>query len=375
MKRFRPLALIDWRPWLAPVMGLSLSLLAGTILLVCLGERPGVLWEALYEVCCTDFGLGYTLFYTTPYIFTGLAVAVCFQCGLFNIGGEGQLYVGAISIVIVSRLFPAVPYWIGIPLGILVSAVAGGIWGGFAGWLKATRGSHEVIVTILLNFLSVALVNHLILYNFDNPLNQNPETLEIPHGYFIPTLHELFARFGFSVFDSTPANSALLIAIGMAVLCHLFLFHTGRGFALRSVGQNTTASRFAGISVNRNTILALTLGGALAGMVGVNEVMGYQHRVVEGFSPQYGFTGIAVALLARSHPLGVIVSGLLFGILQNSARELEFSSERVTKELSTVIQGTLIAFVAAQALWQKLLERKAKKPVAPPVVPQGQVPV
>lgn len=361
MKRLPDLRRVDWRPWLAPLMGLTLSLLAGTLLLVCLGERPAVLWEALYEVCCTDFGLGYTLFYTTPYIFTGLAVAVCFQCGLFNIGGEGQLYIGAISIVMISRAFPSVPFWIGVPLGILSSAVAGGIWGGIAGWLKAQRGSHEVIVTILLNFLSVALVNYLILYVYDNPLNQNPETVETAVGYFIPTLHQIFAGMGLSVFDSTPANSALLIAIAMAVFCHFFLFHTSRGFALRSVGQNTTASRFAGISVNRQTISALTFGGALAGMVGVNEVMGYQHRVMEGFSPQYGFTGIAVALLARSHPLGVILSALLFGILQNSARELEFSSERVTKELSTVIQGTLIAFVAAQALWQKVLEgRKAK---------------
>jgi general nucleoside transport system permease protein len=355
MNRPQVMQMVDWRVWLAPVMGLSLSLLAGTLMLVCLGERPAVLWEALYEVCFTDFGLGYTLFYTTPYIFTGLAVAVCFQCGLFNIGGEGQLYIGAISVVMISRAFPLVPFWIGIPLGILSSAIAGGIWGAIAGWLKAARGSHEVIVTILLNFLSVALVNHLILYVYDNPLNQNPETMEIAAGYCIPTLHELFAKLGFAAFDSTPANSALLIAIAMAVFCHFFLFHTSRGFALRSVGQNMTASRFAGISVNRQTILALTFGGALAGMVGVNEVMGYQHRVVEGFSPQYGFTGIAVALLARSHPLGVLVSALLFGILQNSARELEFSSERVTKELSTVIQGTLIAFVAAQALWQKIL--------------------
>lgn len=350
----------SWQPILAPALGLALSLIAGTLLLVALGEKTTVLWEALYNVCFTDFGLGYTLFYTTPYIFTGLAVAVCFQCGLFNIGGEGQLYIGSIAIIVVSQLFSQAPLWVALPIGVLASALAGGFWGGLAGWLKAKRGSHEVIVTILLNFLAIALVNYLILYPYDNPEGQSPESLEIPVAYQLPTLNQFFAKAGVTLFDSTPANITLFLAIAVALLCYFFLFHTSSGFALRSVGQNPVASRFAGICVSSQTLFALFLGGALAGLVGVNEVMGYQHKVLEGFSPQYGFTGIAVALLARSHPIGVIFSALLFGILQNSARELEFLSEKVTKELATVIQGTLIAFVAAQALWiQGIKRRKA----------------
>ncbi|MBY0369965.1 ABC transporter permease [bacterium] len=338
----------------APTLGLVLALLAGTTILVCLGESSSVLWEALYNVCFTDFGLGYTLFYTTPYLFTGLAVAICFRCGLFNIGGEGQLYLGAISVVVVATALPGLPSIVAVPLGIATAFLAGGLWGGLAGWLKARRGSHEVIVTILLNFLAIALVNYLLLYPYDNPHGQNPETLEIGESYRIPTLHTLSSWIGMPVFESTPANVSLFLALLMAVACHFFLFHTSRGFELRAVGQNADASRFAGIRVSTQTITALFLGGGLAGLVGVNEVMGYHYKVVEGFSPQYGFTGIAVALLARSSPLGIILSAFLFGILQNSARELEFLSERVTKELATVIQGILIAFVAAQYYWERI---------------------
>ncbi len=344
--------------FLSPILGLSLSLLTGSLLLLALGESPSVLFTSLYEVCLTDFGLGYSLFYATPYLFTGLAVAVCFQCGLFNIGAEGQLYIGSIAIIALSSFLPDLPTVIALPLGIAVAASAGACWGALAGWLKAARGSHEVIVTILLNFVAIALVNHLILYLYDNPANQNPETFEVGSGYHLISLHDLFAMVGLSIFDSTPANAAFFIALAAAGACYTFLFHTSTGFEMRSVGQNPSASRFAGISVNRQTVLALTLGGGLAGLVGVNEVMGHAHRVVEGFSPQYGFTGIAVALLARSHPLGVIASALLFGVLQNSSRELEFSSEKVTKELATVLQGTLIAFVAAQAFWEKWITRK-----------------
>jgi general nucleoside transport system permease protein len=355
----------SWLSLVPPVLGLGLSLVAAALLLLLLGEKTTVLWEALYNSCFTDFGLGYTLFYMTPYLFTGLGVAVCFQCGLFNIGGEGQLYLGAIAIIAVSSAAPNAPGWVAVPLGILASACAGGFWGGIAGWLKAKRGSHEVIVTILLNFIAFAIVNYLILYQFDNPSSQSPETLDVGPGYRIASLNSLFAVFGLSFFESTPANVSLFMAIAAAFSAYFFLFHTPWGFSLRCVGKSIRASEFAGISVGRQTLIALALGGAFSGLVGINEVMGSQHKVIEGFSPQYGFTGIAVALLARSHPIGVIFSAFLFGVLQNSARELEFLSDKVTKELAVVIQAILIGFVAAQSVWGKpllrLLQRAPEK--------------
>ncbi len=345
----------------APALGLAISLLLTSVLLLVLGESPMVLAKALGTTLFTDFGLGYTLYYATPLIFTGLSVAVAFHCGLFNIGAEGQLYLGTIAVVALASVFPNLPWPIAFPMGIAISALVGGVWGGAVGVLKAKRGSHEVIVTILMNFIAIFLVDYAILYLFKDPDIQGPETITVNAGYHLPLLNDMAHWVGLDLFHSTPVNFALLIAIACAGLCYLFLFFTTYGYELRSVGQSPTAARFAGISVSKNTIVAFFLSGGLAGLVGVNEVMGYQHKVVEGFSPGYGFTGIAVALLARNHPLGLIFSALLFGALQNSARELEFESEKVTKELSLVLQGMLIAFVASHYLLEKWLKRKPKE--------------
>lgn len=345
----------------SPVLGLLTALLACIALLMVLGESPTVLFEALSNTLFTHFGLGYALFYATPLIFTGLSVAICFHCGLFNIGGEGQLYFGAIGAVIFGTLFPGLPALIAIPLSIAMCAIAGGFWGGLAGFFKAKRGSHEVIVTILMNFLAYSIVDYLVLYPLKNTEIQNPETVSVSDHYFLPTLSEMLSKVGSELFKTTPVNSALFLAILCAVLCYYFLFHTTYGYEMRAVGLNPTAARFAGMSVSKNTILAFAMAGALAGLVGVNEVQGYQHKVVEGFSPGYGFTGIAVALLARNHPIGILFSAFLFGALQNSARELEFISDKVSKEISLVLQGTLIAFVAGHYLLNLILSKMKQR--------------
>lgn len=352
------------RPLFSPLLGLATALLVCMAFLVLLGESPQVLVEALSNTLFSHFGLGYTLFYATPLIFTGLSVAVCFHCGLFNIGGEGQLYFGAVGAVMFATLFPNLPPFLALPLCIGMCAVMGGLWGGLAGWFKARRGSHEVIVTILMNFLAIAIVDYLILYPLKNHEIQNPETVQVSPAYFLPTLSELLSKVGSDLFRTTPVNSALFLALLCAGLCHYFLFHTTYGYELRAVGLNPTASRFAGINLSRNRVWAFVIAGALSGLVGVNEVQGYQHKLVEGFSPGYGFTGIAVALLARNHPIGIVFSAFLFGALQNSSRELEFISDKVSKEISLILQGTLIAFVAGHYLVQCLVNR-LKKPGEP----------
>ncbi|MCB0406396.1 MAG: ABC transporter permease [Bdellovibrionales bacterium] len=339
-----------------PVAGVLLSLAVCAGLLAILGESPYVLLEALQGTLFTSFGLGYTLFYATPLIFTGLAVAVCFHCGLFNIGAEGQLYLGSVGIVIIGSLFPNLPGVIALVVGIAAAFLFGGFWGGLAGFLKAKRGSHEVIVTILLNFIGIALVNYLILYPLRNQTVQNPETVEVSSTYFLPTLFD-----SMGLFESTPVNLALFLAVLTALAAFFFLFRTAWGYELRAVGASNRASEFAGISVSRNMMLAMFLGGGLAGMVGINEVMGHQHKLVEGFSPQYGFTGIAVALLARNHPIGILLSAVLFGALHNSAREIEFLSDKVSKELSLVLQALIIAFVASHYLFENTLKRRKKE--------------
>lgn len=336
----------------AQFVAILIAFITAALLLALLGESPAVLWEALSQTLFTSFGLGYTLFYATPLIFTGLSVALAFHSGLLNIGGEGQLYLGAVSVIAVSTLLPTAPACVAIPVGILAAILGGALWGGIAGFLKGARGSHEVIVTILLNFIGLSLVDYLILYPLRNPEVQNPESLPIPSAFEIPKLSEVTG-----LFATTPVNLALCLALIAALFCHWLLYRTTIGFELRAVGLNPVAARFQGISVRKNMLLAMSLAGGLAGMVGVNEILGHQHRLIEGFSPQYGFTGIAVALLARNHPLGILLSALLFGALHNAARELEFSSDKVTKELSLVIQGIIVALIAAEGLIQRGLER------------------
>lgn len=338
------------------------SLLVASLLLIAVGERPTLLLEALSHSLFTSFGLGYTLYYATPLIFTGLAVAIPYRAGLFNIGAEGQLLWGAIAVVVSTRFFSFLPAPLGILIGIFSSVLMGAAWGGLAGWWKAKRGAHEVIVTILLNFIAVGLVDYLLLYPFDDPEVQAPQTLAIPPAFELPALSDLFTKLGLDWFTTTPVNFSLFLAIALAVVCQTLLKHTPLGFELRVVGRNPRAAAYAGISVPKLTALAMAIGGGLAGLVGVNEIMGHRHAMVEGFSPGYGFTGIAVALLARANPIGILGTALLFGTLHNSARELEFLSDHVSKELSMVIQAVLVAVAASTGLsaWLKKEWKKRK---------------
>jgi general nucleoside transport system permease protein len=346
---------------LAPLFAIGVSALLTSLIVMSLGESPRILWEAFSNTFFNSFGLGYTLFYATPLIFTGLAVAVCFHAGLFNIGAEGQLHLGAIGILATAILLPNTPGYLAIPLGILVSMISGGLWGLLAGFFKSKRGSHEVIVTILLNFIGITLVNYLILYPFKNTQVQNPETLEIGTSFTLPTLSQITARWGSDLFRTTPANVTLFLAILAALGCYYLLFHTPQGFEIRALGQNPTAAKFNGISLTRHTLGVFFLAGALAGLTGVNEVMGYQHKLIEGFSPQYGFTGIAVALLARNHPLGVLLAAFLFGSIHNGAREIEFESEKITKEISVIMEAILIILIAGSHYFLSLWDRWSKR--------------
>lgn len=339
-----------------PAVALGLAYGLCCLLLVLLGESPAILFTSLSNTLFTGFGLGYTLYYMTPLIFTGLSVAIAAHCGLFNIGAEGQLYIGSLAIVCVSLLFPGLPHWLAVPLAMTAAAAAGGAWGGIAGVLKAWRGSHEVIVTILLNFLGLSLVNYFILYPFKNPDTQNTETVALAPGYTLKSLSAL----GLTAFESTPVNLSLAIAIVLAVFFYFLLFRSVIGFELRTIGENPTAGRFAGISGRRNMILAFLMSGALAGLVGLNDVLGYQGKLVEGFSPGYGFAGIAVALLARNHPMGILLSAFLFGALQNSTREIEFLSEKLSKELAFVLQGLLIALIAGHRFFTDWVSRRRR---------------
>jgi simple sugar transport system permease protein len=335
------------QPLLAVLLGLSLGLAAAWLA----GENP---WQVLKILAQGAFGsrenLGMTLFYATPLVFTGLSVAVAFQAGLFNVGAEGQLTLGALAAATIGALWPRL-WGPAAPLVAGMAAVgAGMVWGAIPGWLRARRGSHEVINTIMLNFIAAGISTYVALYLLKNPETQNPETRPVGPEYLI---HH------FAFFGSAPVSAALPLALLTAAMVWVFLSRTALGYELRAVGQSESAARAAGIDAGRIRILALTLAGGLAGMVGIGEVLGNAGRFKVEFSPQYGFIGIAVALLGRNEPLGVLAAALFFGALHQGASELDLNTEHLTRETALLFQGLIILTVSAEGIWRGMKRRES----------------
>lgn len=342
---------------LVPAINLFAALvLAGGVVLV-VGESP---WIALRALVLGAFGswdqFGYTLFYTTSFIFTGLAVASAFHCGLFNIGGEGQAMMGGLGVALACLAFDGLAWWLLLPVATVSAAALGGAWAFLPGYLQAARGSHTVITTIMFNFLAAILLNYLLVEVLIAPGQQSPQTIRFDTAGHLPYAHDLLRGLGLEA-GRSPLNLSFVLALGVAYLVWLFLWRTRWGYELRTVGANEKAARFGGISPARNIVLAMVISGALAGLMGVNEVMGSQHRLVLGFTAGFGFTGIAVALMGRNHPLGVCFAALLFGVLYQGGSELAFEVPTFTSDMIVVIQGLVILFCGA-------LENIFKTPIA-----------
>lgn len=334
--------------FLGLAVALSLTLLAG--------ENPLHVAQILFNSAFgSRYDLGLTLFYTTPLIFCGLSVALAFHAGLFNIGGEGQLTMASLTAAATGVFFPHLAFpWA--PLFALMTALlAGGFWGWMAGWLRAVRGSHEVVVTIMLNFIAAGVASWFTLKVIPNPASQNPETALVGPGYLLKD-YDLIAR----LFPETPVSAALAVAVVMAVLVWVLLWKTRFGYELRAVGANPEASQRAGISTKKIRILAMTLAGALAGFVALGEVLGSCGQFKIGFSADYGFIGIAVALLAQNNPLGVILAAFLMGALHKGAADLDLETTTITRDFSKILQSLIILGVASQGLWTWRRERARK---------------
>lgn len=342
-----------------PLAGLVLGLAISLSLVALAGESP---WNVFLILGKSAFGsrydLGLALFYSTSMIFTGLSVCIAFHAGLFNIGAEGQLTVATLTAAWFAVSFPEIPALLAPWLALIAGLLAGGLWGFIPGWLRAFRGSHEVIVTMMMNFIAAALTSYVTLELIKNPESQNPESQIIPSQFSLK-------KFDFvqGFFQDSPANLALLFAIGLAIACYFFLYKSVWGYELRAVGQNSKAAEIAGIPPKKSQVLAMTLAGICAGFVCLNEVMGSSLRFKIGFSPEYGFIGIAVALMARNNPLGVIFSAFLFGVLQKGASDLDLETETITRDFARVIQAILIFSVAAVYFFDfsKLKSRWRKK--------------
>ncbi len=276
---------------------------------------------------------------STPYIFGSLAVALGFRAGLFNIGVEGQLFIGAIFAAFVGYSITGLPAIIHIPLAILAGALGGAIWGFIPGWLKVKTGGHEVINTIMLNFIAFRISDWLLSGPMRRPDSFNPVSPTIQESAMLPRFFESPIRFHLGFF----------LALVAAWLVYWLLFRTKWGFDLRSVGANPNAARYAGMSILGTTVLAMSLSGALAGLAGTNEVLGLNHNLAMAFSAGYGFDSIALALLGKSHPLGVVLASLLFGTLRNGATRMQVVAQ-VPIDIITVLQALILVFIAAPAI-------------------------
>lgn len=285
---------------------------------------------------------------STPYIFAGLAVALGFRSGVFNIGAEGQIFIGAATAAYIGYSITGLPAVLHIPLSLLAGALGGAAWGFIPGWLKAKTGGHEVINTIMMNYIAFRLSDWLLSGPMKRPDSFNPVSPTIQTTAMLPRFFDAPIRFHLGFF----------IALGIAWLVYWLMFKTTWGFNLRTVGANPYAARYAGINVVTNTILAMTLSGALAGSAGANEVLGVNHNLAMAFSSGYGFDSIALALLGNNHPLGVVLASLLFGTLRNGATRMQVVSS-IPIDIISVLQAVILAFIAAPAIIRTIYRLRA----------------
>ncbi|MCX6951410.1 MAG: ABC transporter permease [Verrucomicrobia bacterium] len=333
---------------LLPLVNLVAALLLSGLVVKILGESPWAAFKLLASGALgTQEGVGYTLYYATSFMFTGLGVAVAYHAGLFNIGCEGQAYIGGLGSGLVALwLGHSVPFFVVVPLAILAGAAFGAAWAFIPAWLQARRGSHIVITTIMFNFIAASLMTYLLVNVLIKPGQQSPESSEFGPNAFLPAAHELLAKVGVP-FSPSPLNLAFALAVLASGLVWVLVWRTRWGYSLRVVGQNPSAAVYAGISPPRIIIQAMLLSGALAGCLGLNELLGSQHRILIDFPGGAGFVGIAVALMGRNHPVGIFLAAVLFGALAQGGSQLAFDMPKINRDMVVVIQGLVILFCGA----------------------------
>lgn len=333
---------------LRSIVGLLLGILLSLIPVVLVGEDPLLVLRVIaVSAFQSKYDFGLMLYYATAFMFTGLSVSVAFRAGLFNIGAEGQLVIGALGFLVPPFFFPHLSFPFGFILSVFCALAAGGFWGWIAGYLRTKRGSHEVITTIMLNFVAAALVNYCITKPFRSGEGQSPESFILGPGYEFRSM-DFLAKF----FDDSPVNSLILVGIALCIFLWWVFRFTIWGHYVEITGQGEKAARVAGIPVDKTKQGAMILAGAFAALVAINEIPGGALKMKLGFSPEFGFTGIAVALLARAHPIGVIFSAFLFAILHKGAADLDIESERINRDIAIIMQALVILGVALSAAWK-----------------------
>lgn len=332
---------------LIPLISLLLSAALSALVILGIGEDPVMALKTMITGAFgSTSGFGYTLYYTTNFIFTGLCVAVAFHARMFNIGGEGQAMMGGLGVALVCLYIPF-PHWsLALICASLGAAVFGAAWAAIPAWLQAKRGSHIVITTIMFNFIAAALLNYLLVNVLKPRGASDPASARFPETVHLPSFQDMFSFGDAVLFRGSPANITFFIALLACVLVWLLIWHSRLGYEIRAFGHSEPAARYAGISPTKIIMISLLISGALAGMMGINNTMGDAEKLTLNAVNQAGFMGIAVALMGRNHPFGIVLAALLFGFLYQGGAELDLWTN-IPGDIVVVIQALVILFTGA----------------------------
>nr|CBA29824.1 hypothetical protein Csp_A14090 [Curvibacter putative symbiont of Hydra magnipapillata] len=333
---------------LLPAVCLAVALLAAAGVVALVGQDPAEVLSVLVNGAFgSQRGISYTLYYATTFIFTGLAVAVAFHGGLFNIGGEGQAILGGLGTGLVALwLSNSLPAWAMLPLMLVSGALFGAAWAAVPAYLQAYRASHVVITTIMFNFIASSLLVYLLVNVLRPAGSMAVETAAFAASAKLPSTQDALAAMGIE-WDASPLNTSLILALLASLAVYLFLWRTRAGYRLRAVGSSQSAAEYAGINVRHQIVIAMAISGALAGMVGMNEIAGVNGKLLLEFVSGAGFTGIAVALMGRNHPVGIIFASVLFGALFQGGAEVAFEVPGFSREMVVMLQGFIVLFSGA----------------------------
>jgi simple sugar transport system permease protein len=334
--------------FLLPLVCLMVALAAAALVVAMVGQNPA---EVLLALINGAFGnprnISYTLYYATTFIFTGLAVAVAHHAGLFNIGGEGQAVLGGMGAGLAALWWSAsLPGWLMLPLMLVGSALFGMLWAAVPAYLQAYRGSHIVITTIMFNFIASSLLVYVLVNFLRTGGSMATESLSFSPSAHLPSVQEVLAGVGLS-WPQSPLNLSFFLALLACAGVYLFVWRTRAGYCLRAVGSSPGAAQYAGINDRHQTLIAMGLSGALAGMVGMNEIAGVSGKLLLDYVSGAGFTGIAVALMGRNHPVGIVFSSILFGALFQGGAEVSFDVPGFSRDMVVMLQGFIVLFSGA----------------------------
>ncbi|WP_296423404.1 ABC transporter permease [Yoonia sp.] len=332
---------------LIPLISILLAAILSAMVILAIGENPWAALKLMVDGALgSTYGWGYTLYYATNFIFTGLAVSVAFHARMFNIGGEGQAVLGGLGVALACLYVPW-PHWSVALLGAtLAAALFGAAWAAIPAFLQAKRGSHIVITTIMFNFIAAALLNYLLIGALKVPGSMEPATAKFPQAAHLPSFQDMFNWGDTTMFRGAPANVTFFVAIAACVAVWALIWRTRLGYEIRSFGHSESAAKYAGISPTKIIMVSMLISGGLAGMMAINNVQGEAERLVLNAVEGAGFIGIAVALMGRSHPFGVFLAALLFGFLYQGGAELALWTS-IPRELIIVIQALVILFTGA----------------------------